>query len=444
MVNPWVGIALVLGCMLALMLGMHAYRTVHPAGAELSRKVAHVGLGVLTLTFPWLFDQLWPALVTCAAIIGWLALLRYSSVVKAAAGGVIDSVGRRSLGDVYFPVSVAVLFALANRDPILYCVPLVVLSLADTAAALVGSSYGHLKYTTPEGSRKSAEGSIAFLMVAFFCIHVPLLLFTTSGRAETLLIALILGLLVTLFEAIAWHGLDNLFIPLGGFFLLRQLLTFGVGELSVNLGILAAVAVIAAVRRRSTTLDDSALMGAVLAGYVIWVLQGWHWLVIPLVLFLRGTPLARAQVAEGLHFHHLQAVVSVVASGLVWLAIASLSGLSTLFYAFTMSFAVGLAVFEYSRLVAANPDRSLAAFALLGGLRGWLLVFVPFVLVAGPSRDSVLLAIAAVPIVVVALGGFLWTQGRAGALPTDMPRWFRQAAWSALGSAAALAPMSLV
>ena len=62
------------------------------------------------------------------------------------------------------------------------------MTLADAVAALVGITYGKLRYVTGDGF-KSAEGSVAFLSIAFLSVHVPLLLFTDVGRAQTLLIS---------------------------------------------------------------------------------------------------------------------------------------------------------------------------------------------------------------------------------------------------------------
>jgi phytol kinase len=432
--NPWLGIALTLGLLLATMAGLHAYKRIRPTGAELSRKLMHVSLGAITLSFPWLFGEPWPVVVVCLAIVAGLVLLRISLVLKARLGGVIDSVERRSLGEIYFPISVATLFVLSGGDPILYGVPLLVLTLADLAAALVGTVYGHWRYSTVEGGRKSAEGSIAFLMVAFFVIHVPILLFTETERAQTLLIALILGLLVTLFEAIAWRGLDNLFIPLAGFFLFRELLRMGAPDLLFHLGVLLALALIALLRRARTTLDDSALLSAVLAGYVIWVLGGWQWIVLPLILFIRGVPLPSAIGRGEPHFHRLHAVLGVAGPGLVWLVIAEALDRPDLFYPFAISFAVHLAVFELARPRSSLAGRSPLLASTLCGVKSWLFLFVPFVLLESLAPRALSQAIWALPIVTLAAVGFGWTQRRLDALPNDAARWAGQAAWSIAGS----------
>ncbi|MFN8522456.1 MAG: hypothetical protein U0821_05045 [Chloroflexota bacterium] len=436
--GPWFGIVGSLLVMLVLMLGVHTWRRVHPGSAELSRKIAHIGLGLLTVSFPWLFDETWPVLVTTGAIVVYLVTLRFSLTLKAHVGGVLDAVARRSLGEIYFPVAVGTLWLLTGGDPLLYCIPLLVLTLADSAAALVGSAYGHWKYVTPEGSRKSAEGSVAFFMVAFFAIHVPLLLFSTAGRAETLLIALILGLLVTLFEAIAWEGLDNLFIPLGGFVLLRDLLDRGTGELTFQLGVLCAVAIIAAVRRRVTTLDDSALMGAVLAAYVIWALEGWQWVLLPVLLFIRGTPL-RANVERGdSHFHGLPAVVSVVTPGLLWVMAEQLLNWPVVLLPFALSFGIHASVFELGRLGDRAQALAVPVLSLLCAARGTLLVMVPYVLLAGLSAHTLLQLGLALAVIAIGTAALVVLVDNVRPLPTTVRRWLWQGLLALLGSACGL------
>src|SRR5215216_2769374 len=177
MLSAGFGILLVLAVLLGIQLGVRLWRRGHPKRAEFARKIMHVSLGLLTLSFPWVFDQAWPVFVVCGAIAIWLVLVRRLALVKSHFGGAIE-VERVSWGEVYFPIGVATLFVLSAGNPILYCVPLAILTLADTAAALVGSEYGHWRFTTLEGSKKSAEGSVAFFLVAYFAVHVPLLLAT--------------------------------------------------------------------------------------------------------------------------------------------------------------------------------------------------------------------------------------------------------------------------
>ena len=442
MLNPWLGIILVLAALLSLQVVVRLWRRRHPEQAELSRKLMHVSLGLLTLTFPWLFDQAWPVFVVCGAIAIWLIAVRRLTIVQSHFGGAIE-VSRPSLGEVYFPIGVAILFVVSQGNPILYCIPLAILTLADTAAALVGSEYGHWRYTTLEGGRKSAEGSVAFFLVAYFAVHVPLLLATPIEPRDVLLVAVTLALLVTVFEAIAWRGLDNLFIPLGGFLLLRDLPYLGTERLLLQLGVVVLIALIAAIRRRQTSLDDSALLAAMLVGYGIWTFGGWEWLVLPVILFLRGQIRVNRPEPAGPHFHHVDAVLSVALPAFLWLFLSRLFNAPEVFFPFAVALGVHLGIFEIAREDQAGIARSLWHVALVCGARAWALLFVAYVLLERLSFAALAQAAWALPLVVLGVAGFCWTQHSTGKLPIDVRRWAHQAAWALLASLVAAASLAI-
>ncbi len=223
MANPWFGMVFVLAVFLLLIMGLRAFRHWRHASAELVRKLLHVGMGLVTLSLPWLFVTAWPVLLLAVAFAVGLPAIRAFRSLQHHLGGIIDGVDRRSLGELYFPLSVALVFLLSGGDAMLFCIPMLILTLADTAAALIGWHYGCHRFGLPK-SQKSLEGSIAFFTVALLGTSIPLLLFARTGPAETLLIALTLALSTSVLEAIAWSGLDNLFIPLGGVILLQALL----------------------------------------------------------------------------------------------------------------------------------------------------------------------------------------------------------------------------
>ena len=155
------------------------------------------------------------------------------------------------------------------------------LTFADATCALVGTRYGMTRYL---GASKSLEGSVAFVVVAFFCVHVPLLLWSDVGRAESLLIAATLALLVMLLEGSAWRGLDNLFIPIGGYFLLRAYLSLDAAALLPRLLVTVALVILIVLVRRRTTLEDDSLVAGAFLCYVAWAVMGWRWLSAPLAI----------------------------------------------------------------------------------------------------------------------------------------------------------------
>ena len=227
--NPWVGIGGILLALGSLIGGLrwvqHRYH-LHP---ELPRKLLHVGMGLTSLSLPWLFEAVWPMLLLAALTIPLMLALRQVSSLREGFGCVVHGVQRKnSWGDLYFPLSIAILFLLARNETPFYAIPLLIFALGDAAAALVGIFYGRFHYCLGQ-STKSVEGSLAFMVIAFLSTHLGLLFLTDLTPGQVLWVALLLALLLTLIEAVSWGGLDNLFLPIGGYFLLTLLVSLPIG-----------------------------------------------------------------------------------------------------------------------------------------------------------------------------------------------------------------------
>lgn len=219
MALPWLEIALVLAtgiAMFVLLGALHSTREIHP---ELLRKLLHVGTGLIALSFPLLFGSGWPVFVVMATAALIVTVIRWSSLC-ASLGNVLYGVARSSQGEYYFLAAIALLFGLADGDVLLFWVPLMILTFADTAAALVGVRFGHRRLAVV-GSSKTIEGSMAFLFVAFVCALAPITLLTRLEGAEIVLISTVLAVSTTVAEAFARKGLDNLLVPLVAFLALN-------------------------------------------------------------------------------------------------------------------------------------------------------------------------------------------------------------------------------
>lgn len=274
---------------------------------EIRRKVVHMAMGLAVLAFPWVFDSVVPVAVLCGlslAVLGWI---RYREGREGFRGvAVLHAVGRASLGDVLFPLAVVAVFWLSLRHEggvarVLYLVPILILTVADAAGALVGTRYGVKTFASLSGW-KSAEGCLTFFISAFLGAHIPLLLMTDTGRAESLLIACILALVVMMFEAISTRGLDNLIVPLAAALLLERFIDLDIAALAWRLVGAAGLFGLVFCLRRGSSLDGGALLGAVLFGYGCWALGGWRFVIPPMILFgehlwitrkLRGSGLRR-------------------------------------------------------------------------------------------------------------------------------------------------------
>ena len=247
--RPVLGMGLALAVLIVLMGLLSLYGRRHPFDPELSRKLFHAGGGLVALTFPLLFADAWPVLALAALTVAGLHALKRVRMLRDGPGAVLYGVGRASVsrGELYFPLGVALLFLLARGDALSYAVPLLILTLADPVAALVGVGYGRVRYPTVDGrGHKSVEGSLAFAVVALLGAQTLLMCAGAAGLASLLLAAGV-ALAATLAEALAWRGLDNLSVPLAAYLALKLLPGAGAVGLVALLALaaLAALAVLA-------------------------------------------------------------------------------------------------------------------------------------------------------------------------------------------------------
>jgi phytol kinase len=442
--HPLLGILLVLGLLGALIGALRFYQVRRSPHPELVRKLLHIGMGLLTLGFPLIFRSAWPVVVLATLAVGAMLAVRHLASLRRMVGGVVHDVERESSGEIWFPIAVAAVFYLSGGVPILYVIPVLLLTLADATAALVGVRYGTVKFATIDGGVKSVEGAIAFFGVAFLCTHVTLLLATQVGRVETLLIGLEMGFLVMLVELIAWRGLDNIFIPLFSFALLYNIGHLQFDELLQRLIFLALLSAFVALWRKRTTLDVSALIATVVIAHVFWTVGGLVWLAPPVACFATYAllwPENRVRLGQT---HDLRAVVSFSAFGLFWLFLSTRYPSLDWSYLGATAFASQLAVI--GRAASDEPARGLwspRAF-LQCALVGWAVPFAAYLLLLGFDQRSLYLAAAALPAVVVALIVFSVRWRKLRESPYTMRRWVTQAAAGGVGSLLALGPWLLM
>jgi phytol kinase len=123
----------------------------HP---ELTRKAFHVSMGLFTLSLPAIFDEAWPVVAMALGTVAALVAIRTVRPLREQFGRIIGGVDRFSLGEVYFAVSVAVLFYLSDGNRLLFAIPMLILTLADATAALIGIRYGQVRFSAATSSSR--------------------------------------------------------------------------------------------------------------------------------------------------------------------------------------------------------------------------------------------------------------------------------------------------
>ncbi|WP_411826478.1 hypothetical protein [Luteolibacter sp. AS25] len=292
---------------------------------EFTRKSIHVIMGLTCATFPWIFHR--PLPVWILALIATLPILGLRTIpfLKKHFGKVLHGISRPSYGEILFAPAVATVFQLAGGDVLLFVIPILILTLADAAAALAGTHWGKLHYISGKG-KKSIEGSIGFLLVAFACISIPLLLSGTINTPNALWIAIILATLAMMTEGFSDRGLDNILLPVGCFFILQRLLPLENQALGTRFLVLILLLALVLTAFRSSLLSGAALLGSAMLGYGCAVLADWRFAIPPSIVFVSRLITLRAgnrQKPPG-----IDAVISHAIACLPWVLAVSFHHIS--------------------------------------------------------------------------------------------------------------------
>ncbi|MES2440194.1 MAG: hypothetical protein V4584_14085 [Verrucomicrobiota bacterium] len=378
--GEWLAVASVLA---GLFLGMPLIRLLAKrfgASPEVARKTIHVAMGLSCAAFPWVFDRALPVWVLAAVATVPLGLIRMLPALRNGVGSALHGIERPSYGEILFAPAVATVFALADGDLYLYVVPILILTIADAAGALVGTRWGRRRYGSGEGF-KTVEGSIIFWFTAFLCGFLPLMAGARVDAMHALWIGLILGILAMMAEGISDRGFDNLVLPVGCFFMLEKLLPLEMPGLVGRFVVLVLLLVLVLTGSRWSTLSGGALLGSVLLGYGCAVMADWRFALPPVAVFVCHVVTTRKHCLTGKFDHRLDAVLSHTIACLPWV-IATESGRIPLSVALAgVSFAMGaqLSILDTATRMwmphlGATPVRSVLKGFLVASLPGlvWL------------------------------------------------------------------------
>lgn len=275
------------GCAVLAVLGscmVVAKKLENRLSPELSRKIIHITMGLAVLPFPWIFEYKFSVVILAAVALSALIVLRNLKPLKNSLGTALLGVQRKSFGEIYFVAAVVLVYLISDEKAI-YLSSILVLTFADSTAALVGITYGKSMISKYGESPKTGEGSVIFFIVAFISTLIPLQLMTDVGRLEVLLISLIIGVLGALVEAVSRNGVDNLVLP----FLVCSFLKYNIEQdanhLLLNLAYLAGLAIAAVILRKIIKISKLSFSYALLFCYIVIIQSNIIWLIPPILLY---------------------------------------------------------------------------------------------------------------------------------------------------------------
>jgi len=380
MVIEWTSILFVVSLLLLSLAIIKIVESKTDINGEIKRKLFHMSMGLVMLTFPYIFYS-----VVSVGVLGVLALIVLLALkhtkLKNSLGTILYSVDRESLGEIFFVISVFTLFYLSKGDKVLYSVPILVLTFADSIAALIGKNYGKKNIAELNEDAKSIEGSFMFFMVAFMATLVPLLLFTTVGREETLIISTIIGFNVALIEMISHTGNDNLLIPLTTFAFLATHINLEVELLRTNLIILGVIFILVTIANRVKAWSKLALVETLVVGYLTVTLYGIYALIPPLMLFLTCMRFPKIRENEKTNLYDARIIETNVVIGTAICGLVAITGWKSQFFmVYALAYSMHLVINSFVRFKyyfnVANIDNILLAFS-----KGLFFIFLPSLII---------------------------------------------------------------
>lgn len=170
---------------------------------EITRRIAHFLSGIFGAVMGLILE---PQVFVTFAIV-FLIIISVSYARKFFSS--IHGVKRKTYGELLLPLGILSAFIISNGETTTYLVSVLILSISDPLAGLIGSSKLF-------GANRKA-GSIAFFVSALMIIAV---LF----KFQQLPLLIAITLVVTIVERISNYGTDNLAIPLTTSLLLKYFL----------------------------------------------------------------------------------------------------------------------------------------------------------------------------------------------------------------------------
>lgn len=329
---------------------------------ELQRKCVHVATGLYALTLPLVFGEVWPVLSLCFLSVFVMGLMRIPAFAKSGIGSTIHGVERRSYGEILLAISVGFLFFRSIGNPVLYVLPILVLTFCDAAAALTGVRYGRRLFAVEDGT-KSLEGVVMFFLLTFIIAMITLLLMTDVPELNVILLSFIVAAFGAQLEADSWRGLDNLFVPVGLHLFLQN--NINLPPLGLVGGAVLFIAIVAGLQMTAPALGLTrhAARGYGVLSFLILSVTAPHNAIMPLAAFAAFLILRRAAPGTS-RYPDLDFLAAAASTAALWLFLGELGGDNAI-NLYNLTFAGVATVFA---TLVARGRRALVAGVLAVGL----------------------------------------------------------------------------
>jgi len=424
--QDYAAILLVLSTLAGLIFAAPKAADLLALDAEDTRKLVHLIMGLSCLSFPWLFSSPLPLIVLLVLVCPGLLVLRKMPANQYKS--VLFAVKRKSIGELFFPLAVTVIFILAGHNKSFFVIPVAILALADSLAALVGTRMGVRKYRSVDGS-KTVEGSITFFITAFLCALVVLALTPLQFHSHYIVVSLILALVATACEGMSFGGLDNLLVPLGAYYALVRCSHLSGPEILYHFLVLLAITVTVLLLKKRTTLEGGATLAVLIYGFAAHILGGFLWFSLPIILFAFYRLLLPVRFKG--ERHSIFAVASVAFGGLLWLLAYDKWSNNSMLYPYALGLAINASIIASAhirvhKLNSAKVIRAKLRIIAQNSLKSAALIMLPL-LITTAKTSLLMLNILFSPLWIMAFTvAFLLIKNQNPTEITSQGRWLKQ------------------
>ena len=180
--------------------------------ADNTRKIVHIGTGLITIFFPLMLHSQWSVLFLCSSF----ALILFFSITYHFLPS-INAIARVSYGSLLYPLAVYISFLFYNyfnKNLVFFYLPVLTMAVCDPIAAHIGKRWPSGKFTIMH-STKTITGSAAFFISSvFITITLSFFLKEKTTINHLIFLSLSIAIVATFAEAMSSKGFDNITIPI--------------------------------------------------------------------------------------------------------------------------------------------------------------------------------------------------------------------------------------
>lgn len=180
--------------------------------SEIQRKAFHIMMGTIISIVPFILTKFTSVLllgIICTISMELCKIPRLKNTI----GKPLYGVKRKSKGEIFFAISMIVIFYLSKGEKILYTLSMLILTYSDSLSAIIGGKYG--KHKLNIYGNKTLEGSLTFFLVTMLISSIVL---NIANIENIVVISIIIASVTTILEMVSSGGTDNLFVPLRSIF----------------------------------------------------------------------------------------------------------------------------------------------------------------------------------------------------------------------------------